>query len=110
MVLGNLTQGDGDITAQSRFRGQKVVITGVTPVFRDIETDGEQVTRLIEQKLEIHGGEGIALSGKGFQCEHALACVFAGFPHAAQANDQSVPFDLLGLSRLRPDAVDGGFD
>src|SRR5205823_9912992 len=43
MVLRNLPLRDGDITAQTRLRSEKVIETEVAPAFGDVEPDGEQL-------------------------------------------------------------------
>ena len=90
MVLRNLPQGDGDIAAQARLRGQQIIEAGVTPAFGDVESDGEQIPRRIEQKGEIHRGQFVALPGQGFQGEQALAGVVAGFTQAARQFSEPV--------------------
>ena len=48
MVLRNLPQRDGDVTAQSRLRGQQIVEAGIVAPFGDVETGGEQIPRRVE--------------------------------------------------------------
>ncbi len=41
VVLGNLSQSDGNIAAQPRLRGEQIIEAGVTPVFGDVAPDGK---------------------------------------------------------------------
>ncbi len=84
MILRNLPQGDGDITAQARLRSQQVIEAGVTAAFGDVEPDGKQFPRRVEQKRKVHRGQFVALFGQGFQCKQALAGMVAGFQQAAR--------------------------
>ena len=67
-LLGQLSLGDGDETAQSRFRGQQIVVAGVCPVLGDVVADGQQLARLVEEEVVVHarqipGAQSQALDG-----------------------------------------------
>ena len=66
MVLRNLPLRDGDIAGQTRFRSEEVIEAEIATSFGDVEPDGEQFLRRIEQKSEIRDGQFIAFAGQGF--------------------------------------------
>ena len=81
MVLWHLPFRDGEITAKPRFRREQIVKTQIAPAFGDVETDGEQIARLVEEETEIHFRQFVALTGESFQSAHPLTRTFA---HLAQ--------------------------
>ena len=84
MILRHLPQGDGNVTAQARLRGQQIIKTGVEPALGDIESGGEQIPRDVEQKFKIHCGEFVALLRQDFEREQSLTGVFGSFTQAAR--------------------------
>ena len=84
MILRHLAEGDGDVAAEARFGREEIVETRVTPPLRDVATDGEQVSRRVEQKCEVHrGSQFVALRGESFQRLQSLASVVAAFAQSA---------------------------
>src|SRR5438105_9440480 len=77
MLLRHLPHRDGEVTAEPRFRREQVVKTQVAPAFGDVETDGEQVARLVEEETKIHSCQFVALTGECFQSAHSLTRTFA---------------------------------
>src|SRR5205823_7230848 len=76
MVLWHLPLRDGKVTTKPRFRREQVVKTKVAPAFGDVETDGEQVARLVEEKTKIHSRQFVTLTGECFQSAHPVARTF----------------------------------
>src|SRR5438128_1705687 len=76
MVLWYLPLRDGEVTAKPRFRREQVVKTQVPPAFGDVEADGEQVARLVEEETKIHSRQFVTLTGECFQSAHPLARTF----------------------------------
>src|SRR5205823_12645742 len=77
MLLWHLPLRDGKVTAKTRFGSEQIVKTKVAPAFRDVEADGEQVARLVEEEAEIHSRQFVALAGERFQSAHPLPRTFA---------------------------------
>src|SRR6266550_1048303 len=77
MLLWHLPLRDGEVTAKTRFGREQVVKTEVAPAFGDVEADGEQVARLVEEETEIHSRQFVALAGERFQSAHPFPRTFA---------------------------------
>ena len=110
MVLRNLSQGDGDVAAQARLRGQQVIEAGVTPALGDVEPDGELIPRAVEQEGKVHRGQFVALLGQGFQGEQTLAGLAAGFPQAGREGREPLMFFVPGLVRFRRESLQDRLD
>ena len=101
VILRHLPEGDGDITAQPRLRGQQIVEAVVAPPVANVESDGKQVLRRVEKKREVHCGQFFALPGQGFQCEQPLTGVFARFAQAKREFGELCLFEQRTEGQLK---------
>ena len=83
MLLAELSLGDENETGQARFRRQQVVATAIESVFSRVVPNGEKISRLVLQELEVHIGQFLALTGNLFQPADARRGALRGVGHRA---------------------------
>ena len=81
-LLRQLPLRDRDEIAQSRFRGQQIIVTLVTPKLLHIVADCQQTARLVIQKMIIHLRQLVGLLFEALNSRDPLAGTAAGFSDA----------------------------
>ena len=77
MLLPQLALRDSHETGKASFGSQQIVEAGVTPVFGYVETNRQQLSRLVEQEVKLSIAEFEARPGQLFVRFHSRSGMIA---------------------------------